>query len=171
MILKLQLNEEGEVKRWPHRVQLVLVDYYDCQFGGDWAPPQTLLEWINTQFERAKSGKAQLTAFPPLVVRLPAKHLTVRFFHTPGKLPYLSFEETMDSADDLTRFTAIGLTPRQAEILSWVSQGKRDSEIAQIIHSSARTVSNHVYRILQRLGVETRTAAVAEAEYRLRRQP
>jgi DNA-binding CsgD family transcriptional regulator len=169
LILKLKLNEEGEVKRWPHRVQLVLVDYYDCQFGGYWAPPQTLLEWLKTQFARAKSGDPR--AYAPLVVRLPAKHLTVRFFHTSGKLPYLSFEETMDSADDLRRFTAIGLTPRQAEILSWVSQGKRDAEIAQIIHGSPRTVSNHVHRILAKLGVETRTAAVAEAEFRLRRQP
>jgi DNA-binding CsgD family transcriptional regulator len=147
------------------------VDYYDCQFGGDWAPPQTLLEWLSSQFARAKSGNVRPGAFAPLVVRLPAKHLTVRLFHTPGKLPYLSFEETMDSADDLTRFTAIGLTPRQSEVLTWVAQGKRDSEIAQIIHGSARTVSNNVYRILQRLGVETRTAAVAEAEFRLRRRP
>lgn len=171
MILKLQLNEEGEVKRWPHRAQLILVDYFDCQFGGDWAPPQTLLEWLRTQFVRAKSGDVLPDAFAPLVVRLPAKHLTVRFFHPPGKPAYLTFEETTDSATDPTRFTAIGLTPRQSEVLTWVAQGKRDSEIAQIIHSSARTVSNHVYRILQRLGVETRTAAVAEAEFRLRRQP
>jgi DNA-binding CsgD family transcriptional regulator len=170
-LIKLQLNEEGEVKRWPHRAQLILVDYYDCQFGGHWAPPQTLLEWIKAQFARAKSCNVHPEVFAPLVVRLPAKHLTVRFFHTPGKPAYLTFEEATDSASDPTRYSAIGLTPRQSEVLTWVAQGKRDSEIAQIIHSSARTVSNHVYRILQRLGVETRTAAVAEAEFRLRRRP
>jgi DNA-binding CsgD family transcriptional regulator len=171
LILKLHLNEEGEVKAWPHRAQLILVDYYDCQFGGYWARPQTLLEWIRTQFVRAKSGNVHPGAYAPLVVRLPAKHLTVRFFHPPGKPAYLTFEETTDSATDPTRFSAIGLTPRQSEILTWVAQGKRDWEIAQIIHGSTRTVSNHVYRILQRLGVETRTAAVAEAEFRLRRRP
>jgi DNA-binding CsgD family transcriptional regulator len=170
-LIKLQLNEEGEVKAWPHRAQLILVDYYDCQFGGYWAPPQTLLKWISTQFARGKSGNVLPDAFVPLVVRLPAKHLTVRFFCAPGKHACLTFEETMDSAGNLSRYTAIGLTPRQSEVLTWVAQGKRDSEIAQILHSSARTISNHVYRILQRLGVETRTAAVAEAEFRLRRQP
>jgi DNA-binding CsgD family transcriptional regulator len=169
-LIKLQLNEEGEVKRWPHRTQLILVDYYDCQFGGYWAPPQTLLEWLRTQFARAKSGNVPPEAFAPLVVRLPTKHLTVRFFPSPGKPAYLTFEETIDSAGDVSRFTAIGLTPRQAEILGWVAQGKRDSEIAQIIHSSTRTASNHVYRILRKLGVETRGGAVAEAEFRLRRQ-
>jgi DNA-binding NarL/FixJ family response regulator len=147
------------------------VDYYDCQFGGYWAPPETLLEWIKAQFARAKSSNVLPGAYAPLVIRLAAKHLTLRFFHPPGKPAYLTFEEATDSATDPTRYSAIGLTPRQSEVLTWVAQGKRDSEIAQIIHSSARTVSNHVYRILQRLGVETRTAAVAEAEFRLRRRP
>ncbi|HEV2806325.1 MAG TPA: LuxR C-terminal-related transcriptional regulator [Chthoniobacterales bacterium] len=169
-MIKLQLNEEGEVKRWPHRVQLILVEYYDCQFGGHWAPPQTLLEWLRTQFVRAKSGNVLPDAFAPLVSRLPTKRLTVRFFHPPGKPAYLTFDETTDSGDS-SRFENLGLTPRQAEILGWVAQGKRDAEIAKIIGSTTRTVSNHVYRILQRLGVETRTAAVAEAEFRLRRQP
>jgi DNA-binding CsgD family transcriptional regulator len=171
LILKLQLDEEGEVKAWPHRAQLILVDYFDCQFGGYWTPPQSLLDWIKTQFERASLGNVISSEFAPLVVRLAGKHLTVRFFYKPPKPAYLTFEETTDSATDPTRFTAIGLTPRQSEILTWVAQGKRDWEIAQIIHSSTRTVSNHVYRILQRLGVETRTAAVAEAEFRLRRRP
>lgn len=147
------------------------MDYYDCQFGGHWAPPQTLLEWIKAQFARAKSRNVHPEVFAPLVVRLPAKHLTVRFFHTPRKPAYLTFEEATDSASDPTRYSTIGLTPRQSEVLTWVAQGKRDTEIAQIIHSSARTVSNHVYRILQRLGVETRTAAVAEAQFRMRRRP
>jgi DNA-binding CsgD family transcriptional regulator len=168
--LILKLNDEGEVKAWPHRAQLVLVDFFDCQSGGYWAPPQTLLEWIKTQFERARLSNVTSSAFAPLVVRLAAKRLTVRFFYTPGKPAYLTFEETADSATDPTRYSAIGLTPRQSEILTWVAQGKRDWEIAQIIHASTRTVSNHVYRILQRLRVETRTAAVAEAEFRLRRQ-
>jgi DNA-binding CsgD family transcriptional regulator len=168
--LNLKLNEEGEVEGWPHRVQLMLVDYFDCQFCGYWVPPQTLLEWIKTHFARARSGDVLSSAFAPLVVRLPAKHLTVRFFYTPGKPAYLTFEEATDSATNPTRFSAIGLTPRQSEILTWVAAGKRDSEIAKIVGSSTRTVSNHVYRILQRLRVETRTAAVAEAEFRLRRQ-
>ncbi|MEY2484213.1 MAG: hypothetical protein QOK24_2741 [Verrucomicrobiota bacterium] len=148
----------------------MLVDYFDCQFGGHWTPPETLLEWIKAQFARARSDNFLPNTFAPLVVRLPAKHLSVRFFSASGKHAYLTFEETMDSAGDLSRFRAVGLTPRQAEILSWVAQGKRDSEIAQILHSSTRTVSNHLYRILRKLGAETRGGAVAEAEFRLRRQ-
>lgn len=55
------------------------------------------------------------------------------------------------------------LTPREAEILQWVAQGKRDVEIAMILGISPRTVSKHVEHILAKLGVETRGAAVAAA--------
>lgn len=51
------------------------------------------------------------------------------------------------------------LTPREAEVLHWVRQGKRDSEIALILGMSTRTAETHVSRILRKLSVETRTAA------------
>lgn len=55
------------------------------------------------------------------------------------------------------------LTPREAEVLLWIIQGKRDGEIAQIVGCGVRTVGTHVRRILAKLGVETRTAAASEA--------
>ena len=53
----------------------------------------------------------------------------------------------------------LGLTKREAEVLFWVSQGKRNSEIAQILDARSRTIGKHVERILSKLCVETRTAA------------
>ena len=52
------------------------------------------------------------------------------------------------------------LTRREAEIMGWVSEGKRDREIAIILGVSPRTVEKHVANILQKLQAETRTAAV-----------
>jgi DNA-binding CsgD family transcriptional regulator len=63
---------------------------------------------------------------------------------------------------------ALGFTPREAEVLSWIIQGKRDVEIAQIVGASPRTVQKHVQSILSKLGVETRTAAAMEALRRCR---
>ena len=51
------------------------------------------------------------------------------------------------------------LSKRQAEVLFWISEGKRDREIATILEISPRTVEKHVQKILEKLGVETRTAA------------
>lgn len=51
------------------------------------------------------------------------------------------------------------LTPREHEILHWVREGKRDSEIGINLGISLRTVNNHLASIYRKLGVETRTAA------------
>lgn len=63
---------------------------------------------------------------------------------------------------DPGQLTRHGLTMREAEVLVWVIQGKRDAEIALILDISSRTVSKHMERILSKLNVETRGAAVAE---------
>ena len=58
---------------------------------------------------------------------------------------------------------ALGLTPRVAEVLLWLAQGKTNGEIAVILGNSEATVKKHVLEIFARLGVETRTAASLRA--------
>jgi len=53
----------------------------------------------------------------------------------------------------------LGLTPRVAETLLWLTQGKTNGEIASILGNSESTVKKHVLEIFVKLGVETRTAA------------
>jgi DNA-binding NarL/FixJ family response regulator len=53
------------------------------------------------------------------------------------------------------------LTPRECDVLHWLAEGKRDSEIAVILNLSVRTVEQHVATCLRKLNVETRTAACA----------
>jgi len=52
-----------------------------------------------------------------------------------------------------------GLTRREDEVLSWLKHGKTNPEIAEILGMAAATVSKHLERIYQKLGVENRTAA------------
>jgi DNA-binding CsgD family transcriptional regulator len=52
------------------------------------------------------------------------------------------------------------LTPREREVMSWLSFGKTDADIAQLLQISPRTVHKHLEHIYVKLGVETRTAAV-----------
>lgn len=58
---------------------------------------------------------------------------------------------------------ALGLTPREAEVLFWVSEGKTNAEVGLILNSARRTVEKHVEHILEKLGVENRSAAIREA--------
>lgn len=57
----------------------------------------------------------------------------------------------------------LGLTPRQAEVLHWIAEGKSNGEIATILGCSINTVKMHLKDIFQRLAVHTRTAAAASA--------
>lgn len=56
--------------------------------------------------------------------------------------------------------TLPGLSRRESEVLSWVARGKTNSEVAIILGISRRTVDTFLSRTYQKLGVETRLAAV-----------
>lgn len=53
----------------------------------------------------------------------------------------------------------LGLTRREAEVLTWVADGKTNAEIGLILGTSPRTVQKHLEHIFEKLGVATRTAA------------
>lgn len=56
-----------------------------------------------------------------------------------------------------------GLTHREAEVLLWVSYGKTNRTISEILAISPRTVNKHLEQVFRKLGVETRAAATAIA--------
>ena len=53
------------------------------------------------------------------------------------------------------------LTPREREVLGWVAHGKTNADVAQILWISPGTVRKHLENAYEKLGVRTRTAAVA----------
>lgn len=57
------------------------------------------------------------------------------------------------------------LTPRQAEVLRLLEQGRSTKQIAQELHLSTETVKNHVRHLLRALGVNTRLEAVAAVRH------
>ncbi|MFO6448412.1 response regulator [Erythrobacter sp. NE805] len=56
-----------------------------------------------------------------------------------------------------------GLTRREAEVLLWVSYGKTNKTVSEILGISPRTVNKHLEQVFRKLGVETRAAATAIA--------
>lgn len=78
-----------------------------------------------------------------------------------GQSAVPDFKPNFDSPKPLE--TAFGLTPRVAETLLWLAQGKTNGDIAIILGISEGTVKKHVLEIFQTLNVETRTAACLHA--------
>ncbi len=62
-----------------------------------------------------------------------------------------------------TRCHPHGLTRREAEILTLLCDGLRNSVIARRLFVSTKTVDHHVSAILAKLGVQTRAEAIAMA--------
>ena len=54
----------------------------------------------------------------------------------------------------------LGISPREAEVLLWIAQGKANHDIATIIGCTHATVKKHTIHIFKKLGVETRGAAM-----------
>jgi DNA-binding CsgD family transcriptional regulator len=65
--------------------------------------------------------------------------------------------------DDIQLLQQLGLTGREAEVLLWLSRGKANREIGQILGISPRTVNKHLEQIFVKLGVENRASAAARA--------
>ncbi|HEX4708797.1 MAG TPA: helix-turn-helix transcriptional regulator [Candidatus Udaeobacter sp.] len=60
-------------------------------------------------------------------------------------------------------FVSLKLTPREAEVLFWISRGKSNHDIGVILGAKTGTICKHVEHIFGKLNVENRTAAAVMA--------
>lgn len=72
----------------------------------------------------------------------------------------VELKPNFDSAKPLE---ALGLTPREAEVLLWIAQGKSNGDIGTILGCAENTVKVHSARIFEKLGFENRNAATVRA--------
>lgn len=88
----------------------------------------------------------------------------VTFLGESGPDEYL-FSLATDTANsnEQTLCKAHGLTSREAEVLMWITNGKSNREISEILLISPRTVNKHLERVFAKLGVENRASAASVA--------
>jgi DNA-binding CsgD family transcriptional regulator len=73
----------------------------------------------------------------------------------------LSVERTGDALVLEESHVEVELTAREREVLAWVARGKTNAQVAALLWLAPSTVRKHLENIYAKLGVSTRTAAVA----------
>jgi DNA-binding NarL/FixJ family response regulator len=70
-------------------------------------------------------------------------------------------DEAMEGDDDVPdALRDVSLSPRQKEVLTLISRGHSNKEIARILDTALPTIKNHVANIFEKLGTSNRVAAV-----------
>ncbi len=117
---------------------------------------------------RLPAGRLLREAFPPATAgRLPAP--LVDWLESKSATPLVRRTETgrvivRRVGEKLfleERPSGIALTKREQEVVSWLARGKTNAEIAELLWLAPSTVRKHLENVYAKLGVNTRTAAVA----------
>ncbi len=126
--------------------------------SGDFLPGR-LLAWFGTWRDQADTDRAG-----PQQALANGFSIGISACEQPGQyLLQLQRDESGKQWDTQAIREKLKLTPREAEILMWVARGKTNKEIGIILNSSPRTINKHLEHIFEKLGVSTRSAAVAMA--------
>jgi DNA-binding response OmpR family regulator/DNA-binding CsgD family transcriptional regulator len=89
---------------------------------------------------------------------------TARLTRSAARGEWVMILEEFDDAAQRTSLAAqFGLTSREAEVLLWLSRGKTNRDISDILDMAPRTVNKHLEHLFRKLHVETRSAAAALA--------
>jgi len=152
------LNTSGKVCRATSRARQWLAEYFESARGD--ALPETLWRWVRHEQRLLARGDDVPPPRRPLVVEREAKRLQVRLLSDrQGSL--LIFDERIEPTPPALE--PLGLSRREAEVLSWIAHGKTNPEIATILGTRPRTVGKQLEHIYRKLGVENRTAAATLA--------
>jgi DNA-binding CsgD family transcriptional regulator len=135
------------------------VDWLTEYFGQNGSLPPQLRDWLKRRAQSLTNNNCLNLPQKEFSVQRGAKRLNVQSLSPLHASEHrLVLRETSEALDARSLQT-LGLTKREAEVLLWISQGKRNGEIAEILGARSRTIGKHVERILGKLCVETRTAA------------
>ena len=117
----------------------------------------TAQKWLSTLSTQPESGAKLHTA----------EGLTFTYLGQAGGEIVVRIDNNRNQNDDhQCLMKSFDLTPREAEVLLWLSYGKTNRDIADVLSLSIRTVNKHIENMFNKMGVENRTSAAAMA-YRI----
>jgi len=163
----LAVNGQGKLMWATPQAQKLLSSVLAADSDDGLLLPPAMQQWL-AQVQKGKAGSktSAMASFPN------DEQLRLQYMGTLGANEFLLRLAKDSSTDTPAEFSsALGLTSREGEVLSWLSKGKTNRDIAQILGLSPRTVDKHLEQIYSKLGVENRTAAAAIANNATQRKP
>ena len=155
----LAVSRQGKIVWATPQARKLLSNNLAAGTNDEFVLPSPMLQWL----EQAQKGKAGSKT--PAIASFPDnEQLRLQYMGKLGPNEFL-LRLAKDSGTNMpAEFSSeLGLTTREGEVLSWLSKGKTNRDIAQILGLSPRTVDKHLEQIYAKLGVENRTAAAAIA--------
>jgi DNA-binding response OmpR family regulator/DNA-binding CsgD family transcriptional regulator len=133
---------------------------------------QLFPEWVTTLSglpEPLRLAVQHLRGVPPapgtsILVKGRSSTLEVTFLRRTSANHWLfRLAERREGEEQRVLATRLGLTARESEVLLWISRGKQNREVSEILAISPRTVNKHLEQIFEKMGVENRASATAIA--------
>jgi len=162
---------QGELATWLWRVNGLehlptdIPEPYALEISGDWRGAARAWKELGCPYEQAlvlglygtETEQREALAILDQLGAAPAAQVIRRQMRAHGVRAVPRGSRTS------TRRHSLGLTPREAEILTLLSEGLRNAAIAKRLFVSTKTVDHHVSAILAKLGVPSRAEAIAMA--------
>jgi DNA-binding response OmpR family regulator/DNA-binding CsgD family transcriptional regulator len=154
----LAVSGQGKILWATPQAQKLLSATLTANADDEFVLPDPVPRWLEQAQEGKAASKAATASFPC------NEQLRLHYMGKTGPSEFLLRLAKDASAGTGAEFSSeLGLTTREGEVLSWLSKGKTNRDIAQILGLSPRTVDKHLEQIYSKLGVENRTAAAAIA--------
>lgn len=151
-------NRAGQLLWSTPRAAELLTELFPPEPGEDPRLPAPVVERLTRL--RREAGLGPDSSF----VELDGHRLEFSFVSSTGPDEFLfRLADVSPGREERTLLTAFPLTAREADVLIWISRGKSNRDISEILGISPRTVNKHLEQIFIKLGVENRASAAAKA--------
>lgn len=155
----MAVSKDAEILWKTPQAGKLIEPFMDGDLSSELQLPEYVKQWLNHQFQTTATSPEQL-----VLSDINECQVLISYIGQSGEDEYLLRVIENDFESIQARLSKVfGLTLREAEVLTWIANGKANRDIGAILDLSPRTINKHLERISRKLGVENRTAAAAMA--------
>jgi DNA-binding CsgD family transcriptional regulator len=155
------LNTQPQVQSITNQAAMLLGKYFNSVSSYQ-GIPDLLWSWVKHQINNINTSTSLLAPALPLKIQQANKQLIIRLISEQHHNQYLILLEEQ-SVSLLDNLSLLGLSAKETEVLGCIMQGQDNRAIAGQLSIGISTVRKHLESIYSKLGVNSRTEAIAHA--------